>query len=512
MCGITGISCAKHSLEASLRVASAVDVLAREKNRGDDSYGLVFDTKKELFRVRGLGIIPIEKVLKSIKDKDIASNLVIGHVRAATVGAATVENAHPFLNENQDLALAHNGHVFDWKDIKEKLEKDNKHKFSSEVDSEALIHVWESNWDGKEDVSSFKKATENTFGEVKGTLNVIMAIPNMSSKSGGYLLAYSEGAVSFLKKDETVLIASVPLSKWGESDKEGWKSLPSGHWMLVKDGVVLAEEKLVNIRQTNYSAMYNGEACGRFSEYGYGSEEDFIYGPAGLEPATHHHQSLLTGATSIRSDHDKKKCAICRSTTDESERGLKRCDTCKEYFCFGEKSHFTWHEHPNRDKMAADHKVEKVMCPDTKNTHEVWNDKVIKCTLCMLSYCKGHMWDHPCFTITRKAKKYNNIREGLQVCPVGQHINDEGSWTLCSGCRKWYCKDHIAPHDCKVKFDNKLVAPEIKGPGRCVIDAGYYVQTCYCEVCNNSFCPHCYNNIDLHVGNLHKAPKVLEAE
>jgi predicted glutamine amidotransferase len=498
MCGICGISSAKHDLENSLKIASAVDVLAREKNRGDDSYGLVFDTKKELFRVRGLGEIPLEKVQKSIKDKDIASNLVIGHVRAATVGATTVENAHPFLNEKQDLALAHNGHVYEWEKIKEKLEKDNKHKFSSQVDSEALVHVFESNWDGKETIASFRKATEKTFGDVKGTLNVVMAIPNMS-KTGGYLVAYSEGSVAFQKKDGFVLVASVPLTKYGEAEKEGWQYLPSGSWMLVKDGEVLAEEKLITITPTNYSRVMGGGACFPYSEYD-DYDEYAMYGEMGTIPRAH--QTLLGS----RSTEDR--CKLCDSNLRESALGLKKCTECKFWFCAGDPGHFTWHIHPDPKKA----KSKKVTCPDSRNTHEVWVDKTIECGLCNLPYCKGHIWDHPCYVMVKKAKKLAKIQESLKVCPVGQHLNETGRWTQCSGCNKWYCGDHMVSHDCHIKFGNKLVDPEVKGLGVCFIDKGTYVQTYYCPVCNNSFCPMHYNNIEQHIGNLHKKPVALEAE
>lgn len=75
--------------------------------------------------------------------KDLRSDLIVGHVRAATVGAMRTENTHPF--RYREWLFAHTGSLVRWEQIKPRL-LDSIPEFlrknvRGDTDSEVLFHV-----------------------------------------------------------------------------------------------------------------------------------------------------------------------------------------------------------------------------------------------------------------------------------------------------------------------------------------------------------------------------------
>jgi len=78
----------------------------------------------------------------------------IGHTRWATHGAATVDNAHPHLGGEQVLAIAHNGVIENFAELRSAL-KTRGFEFTSETDSEVVAHLI---------AEAFKKRCDNSNG------------------------------------------------------------------------------------------------------------------------------------------------------------------------------------------------------------------------------------------------------------------------------------------------------------------------------------------------------------
>lgn len=123
MCGLFGIVNGKTSRNANSGICKMVaDGIAVNSLRGTDSVGLFQQDKKGPYIHKRLGngfdFIQDSKTHNYIRDADTAYFTVI-HNRAATEGAVSVKNSHPFEHmhsENLNWTIGvHNGTLTDWK-------------------------------------------------------------------------------------------------------------------------------------------------------------------------------------------------------------------------------------------------------------------------------------------------------------------------------------------------------------------------------------------------------------
>ena len=130
MCGIIGIASNK-SVSSNI-----VQSLKKLEYRGYDSAGIatisngIIDEKKCTGRVDNL-----EKILFKNPSKGV---LGIGHVRWATHGIPSKENAHP--HSSEDVSVVHNGIIENSNDLKKDLESKG-YKFKSQTDTEVITFL-----------------------------------------------------------------------------------------------------------------------------------------------------------------------------------------------------------------------------------------------------------------------------------------------------------------------------------------------------------------------------------
>ena len=135
MCGIVGYVGNKTAVDILLEGLTSLEY------RGYDSSGIAVNVegKVELYKAAGK-----LQNLKDIVEKNYAeiskSTIGIGHIRWATHGAPTVENAHPHSCNCGKLVIVHNGIIENFKELREELESQGC-VFKSQTDTETVAHL-----------------------------------------------------------------------------------------------------------------------------------------------------------------------------------------------------------------------------------------------------------------------------------------------------------------------------------------------------------------------------------
>lgn len=153
MCGIIGYIGNKNAIPV------VIEGLKRLEYRGYDSAGIAYllHKKLEIKRCRGK-ISELEKIV----DKNLISNLAIGHTRWATHGKPSEENAHP--HRSNGTVVVHNGIIENFREVKNSLLNEG-FIFESETDSEILCHLI--NKFSKD--SSLEDAVRETLKRIRGS-------------------------------------------------------------------------------------------------------------------------------------------------------------------------------------------------------------------------------------------------------------------------------------------------------------------------------------------------------
>ena len=133
MCGIVGFVGKDHAKE------KIIDGLKRLEYRGYDSAGIALPINGKIEIRKHVG--EIRNLEKIIGDPDFDSSMGIGHTRWATHGVPSDVNAHPHANEDNTIAIVHNGIIENYQELKEWLAAEKRVTFKSDTDSEVIAHL-----------------------------------------------------------------------------------------------------------------------------------------------------------------------------------------------------------------------------------------------------------------------------------------------------------------------------------------------------------------------------------
>ena len=157
MCGIVGAT-ARRDVPPILLAG-----LERLEYRGYDSAGIAVQTNDaaSIDRRRTLG-----KVVELVDDQrrePMSGHSGIAHTRWATHGPPSEQNAHPH-NSNDRICLVHNGIIENFELLRDEL-RASGYEFTSETDSEVIVHLVDSYYAESEDLL---RAVKEAIGRLEG--------------------------------------------------------------------------------------------------------------------------------------------------------------------------------------------------------------------------------------------------------------------------------------------------------------------------------------------------------
>ena len=172
MCGIVGCI-----LKDSEDVAPILfDCISKLEYRGYDSIGIAtYDSEKIHIKKDKGKIVEVDKKLDLEK---MPGNFGIAHVRWATHGDPSKLNAHPQLDEENNVAVVHNGIIENYLEIKEKLTLEG-HVFKSYTDTEVIPHLIQKFMDEKFDL---EHAIRKTIDVIEGAYAIAAVSVNEPDK------------------------------------------------------------------------------------------------------------------------------------------------------------------------------------------------------------------------------------------------------------------------------------------------------------------------------------------
>ena len=220
MCGIIGYI---GSREAAPLVLKGLEKL---EYRGYDSAGIATSVDSHLCIEKGIG--KLDEVARAHHLGELPGKVGIGHVRWATHGGVTPENAHPHSDCHRQVAVVHNGIIENYRELRSRLEPE--HKFISDTDSEVIPHLLE---EYLKDGIPLEEAVLRMTPELKGSY----ALLAVSAKEPGKIVA--------TRKDSPLVVGIGEEGNFVASD-----SLPfleeTNRVIFIEDGetVVLTGEKV----------------------------------------------------------------------------------------------------------------------------------------------------------------------------------------------------------------------------------------------------------------------------
>lgn len=157
MCGIIGYVGDKHA------VPILIEGLKKLEYRGYDSSGIgvISKVKKNVILRKMKGkICNLEKLIETRAVAE--SHIGISHTRWATHGEPNRINSHPHTDCSKNFVVVHNGIIENYDVLKTALQA-RGHHFSSDTDTEVIVHLIEENYKG-----DFFKAVQKTLKKLQG--------------------------------------------------------------------------------------------------------------------------------------------------------------------------------------------------------------------------------------------------------------------------------------------------------------------------------------------------------
>lgn len=140
--------------------------LKKLEYRGYDSAGIGGVKNGKIYFCKEVG--KISALEKEVRASDLELDIAIGHTRWATHGVPNKINAHPHLDQNQTLALVHNGIIENYEKLRASL-KEQGTQFLTDTDTEVIAQLL-----GKLYKGNLLKAVQDTVELIEGAYAIAL--------------------------------------------------------------------------------------------------------------------------------------------------------------------------------------------------------------------------------------------------------------------------------------------------------------------------------------------------
>ena len=299
-CGVVGIYGAQSAAQLAYYALTSL------QHRGQESAGIAVsngDAEGKIKLHKGMGLVG--EVFKSDDIAKLEGSVAVGHVRYATAGGRTIENAQPFLNTYKfgSIALAHNGQLVNHTELRSLLE-DSGSTFSSSSDSEVILKLIVRKYIEKggkpghsgHDMELFIEAVVEAVKAIKGsfalcimTQDVLIAVRDPNGIRPLCIGEINEGSGSYIITSESCAIDSV-----------------NGRFVrdVVPGEVVIVDKKGIRSILTNGSSSTEPAAAKRtcIFEYVYFARPDSVIDGIPVQEARYKMGAMLAQESKVDAD------------------------------------------------------------------------------------------------------------------------------------------------------------------------------------------------------------------
>ncbi len=244
MCGIVGFVGEEHAKER------IVEGLKRLEYRGYDSAGIALPIDGRIEIRKHVG--ELENLEKIIADPTFDAAAGIGHTRWATHGAPSDVNAHPHGNQDNSIAIVHNGIIENYQEIREWLSTEYGVRFKSDTDSEVIAHLIGIYYDG-----DLHKAMNKAVEDMKGAYAVCAiaaAEPDkiVAVRKDAPLVAGLGNGCNFIASDIPAMLKYI---------KEFYTIENNETVVLTKDDITIYNEKGEKVKRDVLHVSWDADAA-----------------------------------------------------------------------------------------------------------------------------------------------------------------------------------------------------------------------------------------------------------
>lgn len=156
-----------------------------------DSCGLFLKNERGFYIKKNLG--NIEDLEREVMGYGGDQIIGVTHLRWATHGKVEIKNTHPLLDCTGKVILMHKGIIENYRQLKKELLAEG-HVFTSETDSEVLVHLIEKFYEG-----DLVQAVRKTLGLIYGTYALVVGYNDgknelvLANKGMGMVIGVGEG-------------------------------------------------------------------------------------------------------------------------------------------------------------------------------------------------------------------------------------------------------------------------------------------------------------------------------